>query len=293
METIIEHLIQNPIEKYIWFGLLGATIGSFLNVVIIRLPIMLKRGWQHECYDFLEITPPKEIKKQRPLNLMFPRSHCPSCLNAIKFYDNIPIISFLLLKGRCRSCQHVISWRYPMVELLTLLLTLLATYRFGISLALISALILTWALIAQSLIDLEHTFIPDDITLPILWLGLFVNMQSVFVDIHSALYGAAIGYLSLWSLYWLFKLATKKEGMGYGDFKLLAMLGAWLGVKMLPFIILCSSLLGAIVGIGLVFFKQHDKSKPIPFGPYLAIAGFIALLWGNEINYLYFYWMAP
>ena len=230
-------------------GLFGLLIGSFLNVVIIRLPRMLAHSWTVQCYEYLKQPLPAETKE--PYNLVLPRSHCPKCNHMISAIDNIPVISFLFLKGRCRHCQTPISWRYPLIEITTALLSIVVAYRFAISWQTLAALILTWSLITLTVIDLQEQLLPDDITLPLLWLGLIVNSQSFFTSLESALFGAVAGYLFLWSIYWLFKLLTHKEGMGYGDFKLLAMLGAWLGWQVLPVIILLSSVVGVVVGLTL------------------------------------------
>lgn len=264
---------------------LGLLIGSFLNVVIVRLPRMLHDSWKAQCYDYLKQPLPQETTK--PYNLVFPRSHCPHCQHMIGALDNIPILSFLFLKGRCRYCHAAISWRYPLTEAATALLSILVAYRFGVSWQAFAALILTWSLIALTLIDFAEQLLPDDITLPLLWLGLLLNSQSLFVSLPDALYGAIAGYLFLWSVYWLFKLLTHKEGMGYGDFKLLAMLGAWLGWQMLPIIILLSSIVGVIVGLSLIASKRLTRDQPIPFGPYLAMAGWLSLMGGDKLLQLY------
>ncbi len=264
---------------------LGLLIGSFLNVVIVRLPRMLHDSWTAQCYDYLKQPIPPE--KAKPYNLVFPRSHCPHCQHMISALDNIPILSFLFLKGRCRNCRAAISWRYPLTEAATALLSILVAYRFGFTWQAMAALILTWSLIALTLIDFAEQLLPDDITLPLLWLGLVLNSQSLFVSLPDALYGAIAGYLFLWGVYWLFKLLTHKEGMGYGDFKLLAMLGAWIGWQMLPIIILLSSVVGVIVGLSLIASKRLTKDQPIPFGPYLAMAGWLSLMWGDKLLQLY------
>lgn len=265
---------------------LGLLIGSFLNVVIVRLPRMMHDSWTAQCYDYLKQPLPPEQPK--PYNLVFPRSHCPHCQHMISALDNIPILSFLLLKGRCRYCNKAISWRYPLTEVATALLSILVAYRFGVTWQAFAALIFTWSLIALTLIDFREQLLPDDITLPLLWLGLLLNSQSLFVSLPDALYGAIAGYLFLWSVYWLFKLLTHKEGMGYGDFKLLAMLGAWLGWQMLPIIVLLSSIVGVIVGLSLIASKRLTRDQPIPFGPYLAMAGWLSLMAGDKLLQLYF-----
>ena len=271
---------------------LGLLIGSFLNVVIYRLPIMLEKGWKEECEAFLagdESVATSEGSGQNTerFDLSKPNSHCPHCKHAIKPWENIPVLSFILLGGKCRSCKTRISFRYPLVELLTGTLSLAVALHFGFGVEALAALVLTWSLIALSLIDYDTQLLPDVITLPLLWLGLILSLWGVFVDPATSIIGAVFGYLALWLVYQLFKLATGKEGMGFGDFKLLAVLGAWLGWKLLPAIILLSSLAGAVIGIALILLKQHNKDKPIPYGPYLAIAGWLALMWGEQINETY------
>jgi leader peptidase (prepilin peptidase)/N-methyltransferase len=265
-------------------GLLGLCVGSFLNVVIHRLPKMMEQEWQAQCAE-LRGEPQSETA---PLSLARPRSRCPHCGHGITAMENIPLISYLLiLRGKCSGCGQRISPRYPLVELLTGLLSAYVAWHFGPTLQAASALLLIWALIALAVIDLDTQLLPDSITLPLLWLGLLVNLGGGFVDLASAVLGAMTGYLALWSVYWLFKLATGKEGMGYGDFKLLAALGAWLGWQMLPAIILLSSVVGAIVGIALIVAARHGRNVPIPFGPYLAAAGAIALFWGDTLTQRY------
>lgn len=278
----------------------ASLIGSFLNVVIHRLPVMLKRGWQQECNDYLNHCHPDLFSKKQiatlnqPIdsypekyNLMYPGSACPKCGSAIKPWQNIPIFGWLMLGGKCAVCKTAIAIRYPLVECFTALLTVLLAWHFGPTLEFALASILTFCLIALSFIDLDEMLLPDQITLPLLWLGLLININGTFTDINSAIIGAAAGYLSLWSIFWGFKLLTGKEGMGYGDFKLLAVFGAWLGWQLLPLIILLSSLVGAIVGVSLIIFKRHQATNPIPFGPYIAIAGWLGLLWGEQINHWY------
>ena len=277
------------------FGLL---VGSFLNVVIFRLPIILYNGWKKDCCEFLKEHGDGETKvffsnkkedtdKVENFNLAVPRSHCPACKSPIKIWQNIPLISYLLLRGKCNNCQTPISLRYPTIELITGLLTAFLISVYGLTNEAYLAMFLTWCLICLTMIDIDHQLLPDNITLPLLWVGLIANSFSLFTDLNSALFGAALGYLSLWSVYWAFKLLTGKEGMGFGDFKLLAALGAWMGWQMLPLIILLSSLVGAIIGIGAIVALGKDKNKPIPFGPYLAIAGWIAFIWGTQITETY------
>ncbi len=267
--------------------LLGLLVGSFLNVVIYRLPLMMQREWRRECLEFLEQAQPDEEETQT-FNLLTPRSRCGHCGHAISALENIPVISWLLLGGRCKSCGTRISLQYPLVELFTALASLAVAWRFGVSEQTLAALLLTWALIAMSGIDIAHKLLPDSLTLPMLWLGILLGLFHVFVDLENSVIGAMAGYLSLWSLYIVFKLITGKEGMGHGDFKLLAMLGAWMGWKMLFVIILTSSLVGAIIGITMILLKKTSRQTQIPFGPYLAAAGWIALLWGEQLNRFYF-----
>ena len=271
---------------------LGLLVGSFLNVVIYRLPKMMERDWQDQCRDFLTndgdiATLPASDSKQEPFNLMVPASRCPHCGHKIKPWENIPVISYLFLRGKCSNCKAGISARYPVIELVTGLLSVAVIFYVGINWSGLAALVFTWSLIALTMIDFDTYLLPDDITLPLLWLGLIVNSFNTFTDLPSALWGAIAGYLVLWSVYKLFKLATGKEGMGYGDFKLLAALGAWMGWQMLPQIILLSSLVGAVIGISMIVIRGRDKNIPIPFGPYLAIAGWIAFIWGDTINQSY------
>lgn len=265
--------------------LFSLMIGSFLNVVIHRLPIMLEREWQAEYLGYF--NPETLPQQEERYNLMVPRSACPHCGHAITAMENIPLLSWLWLKGRCRECQAPISARYPLVELLTALLSLVVAATFAPGWGLLAALLLTWVLVALTFIDLDKMLLPDQLTLPLLWGGLLFNLAGGFAPLADAVIGAMAGYLVLWSLYWAFKLLTGKEGMGYGDFKLLAALGAWLGWQALPIVLLLSSLVGAFIGIGLILLRNHHQNKPIPFGPYLAIAGWIALLWGDTITRWY------
>ncbi len=266
--------------------LFGLQIGSFLNVVIYRLPLMLERSWHEQCRELTGHDADRHADSPR-FNLSTPRSHCPQCKHKLSWHENIPLFSYLLQKGRCRHCNASISLRYPSIELLTAVLSGVIVWHFGYSWQSCFALILTWSLIALSFIDIDHQLLPDDITLPVLWLGIGLSVFSIFATAHSSIIGAIAGYLTLWSVYHVFRLLTGKEGMGYGDFKLLALFGAWLGWQYLPVIILLSSLVGAIFGIGLILFRRHGRSVPIPFGPYLAIAGWVALMWGHEINSAY------
>ncbi|WP_323878164.1 prepilin peptidase [Aeromonas hydrophila] len=265
--------------------LFSLMIGSFLNVVIHRLPIMLEREWQAEYLGYF--NPETLPQQEERYNLMVPRSACPHCGHAITAMENIPLLSWLWLKGRCRACQAPISARYPLVELLTALLSLVVAATYPPGWGLLAALLLTWVLVALTFIDLDKMLLPDQLTLPLLWGGLLFNLTGGFVPLADAVIGAMAGYLVLWNLYWAFKLLTGKEGMGYGDFKLLAALGAWLGWQALPIVLLLSSLVGAFIGIGLILLRNHHQNNPIPFGPYLAIAGWIALLWGDTITRWY------
>ena len=261
-------------------ALLGLMIGSFLNVLIYRLPLMLETQWKRECHEFLSMEAPKE---QDTLNLFTPRSRCPQCLQTIRAWENIPILSFLMQKGRCRHCSAAISFRYPLVEGLTAAMTVAVVWHFGWSAQALFALPFTWTLLGLAFIDFDRQLLPDSMTQPLLWAGLLLNSQSVYVDWQSSFHGAVAGYLTLWLIYHLFRLATGKEGMGYGDFKLLAALGAWLGWQKLPLIVLLSSLAGAVLGLTLIGFELRSREQPMPFGPYLAIAGWIALLWGDSL----------
>ncbi len=261
--------------------LIGLIVGSFLNVVIHRLPIMLNKEWQQQSEAILH--PDRSPEPQPTYNLMLPRSTCPACGHTIKAWENIPVVSYLLLRGRCSGCQAAISWRYPAIEILSAVITVVIGLTYGPTLTTVAFCLFSWSLLALTMIDYDTQLLPDDITLPLLWAGLIINSFGLIVPLKQALWGAVAGYLSLWSIYWLFKLITGKEGMGYGDFKLLAALGAWLGWMKLPLIVLLSSLVGTVVALVLIISKRQERSKPIPFGPYLAIAGFIALLWGNGL----------
>ena len=266
---------------------LGLCVGSFLNVVAYRLPLMMERDWKLECHEFLQLEQPEMDPQLLSINLATPASACPNCGHKLPFWENIPVISYLFLKGQCSSCKTKISLQYPIVELLTGMTSLLAAYTFGVSLQTLAALFFTWVLIALTLIDLKKQLLPDSITLPLLWSGLFISFFDLFSDLKSSVIGAMAGYLVLWSVYHLFKLLTKKEGMGFGDFKLLAALGAWVGFSYLPQIILLSSLVGSVAGISMLLIGKTKQQQPIPFGPYLAAAGWIALLWGEAINTTY------
>ena len=269
-------------------------IGSFLNVVIFRLPKMLEQGWKKECREFLadELAKPTTQSEEELITLSTPSSSCPSCQHKIRFYENIPVISWLVLRGKCSQCRSKISLRYPLVELTTAILSVVIAAHFGVTLTTLFLLILTWGLVCLTLIDFDHMLLPDQIILPLLWLGLLVNLNGAIVPLNDSVIGAVAGYMSLFSIFWLFKLITGKEGMGHGDFKLVAVFGAWIGWQLLPLLILMASAVGAVIGISMMMFKNHQREQAIPFGPYLAIAGWITLLWGNGIwawylSYLY------
>ena len=282
--SIIDFLASHVLAFVLCVLLIGLLVGSFLNVLIYRLPKMMQRDWREQAREILEL--PVEAKTQT-FNLVLPNSQCPHCSHEIKPWENIPVISYLFLRGKCSSCKAPISLRYPLVELTCGLLSAYIAWHFGFTWQAGAMLVLTWGLLAMSLIDVDHQLLPDSLVLPLLWLGLIVNSFGLFTSLEEALWGAIGGYLSLWSVYWLFKLVTGKEGMGYGDFKLLAMLGAWGGWQVLPLTILLSSLVGAVLGLIMLRLRNAETSTPIPFGPYLAIAGWIALLWGDQITASY------
>ncbi|UZE95167.1 prepilin peptidase [Alkalimarinus alittae] len=279
----LDLFLNSPEYLYPSIFILGLIIGSFLNVVIYRIPKMLEQEWKSQCCELLEV----EGKEEPKVTLSTPNSTCPQCGHEIKPWENIPVISYLFLRGKCSSCKTTISLRYPIIELVTGILSLGVIGVLGANGAGFSALFLTWVLIALTMIDFDTQLLPDNMTLPLVWLGLIVNSYGLFVPLEEALWGAVAGYLSLWTVYHGFKLLTGKEGMGFGDFKLLAALGAWMGWQLLPVIILLSSLVGAVVGILLIAIKGRDKNIPIPFGPYLAAAGWLALLWGHDITQAY------
>jgi leader peptidase (prepilin peptidase)/N-methyltransferase len=292
MMDLIDAFRANLWFYVITLGILGLMVGSFLNVVIHRLPKMMETDWKQQCMEYLhpedaekasranQPTPPK-------YNLITPRSNCPACGHQITALENIPLLSYAVLGGKCAACKVKISARYPAVEALTGILTALLAWKFGVGAQAACAIVLVWALIALTFIDADTTLLPDDITLPLLWLGLIVNVFGVFTTLPSAVFGAVAGYLALWSVYWLFKLTTGKEGMGYGDFKLLGAIGAWLGWQMLGQVILLSAAVGAVVGVIGILLYGREKGAKIPFGPYLAAAGFLALIWGADINRWY------
>lgn len=291
--------ITTAMQSHLWFylttiGLVSLCIGSFLNVVIYRLPLMMQKEWQTECRLLLadELTSPKAKQTTSQttdtFNLVKPNSCCPKCKVAIKPWQNIPIFSWVFLKGKCATCDNPISVRYPLVEAITAILSLVVAYTFGATEQALLYIVVTWALVALTFIDIDHMLLPDQLTLPLLWLALIASVMGYTIAPSDAIIGAACGYLSLWSVFWLFKLITGKEGMGYGDFKLLAVFGALLGWQSLLTIILLSSVVGAVIGIALLSIQGKDKATPIPFGPYLAIAGWIAMLWGTQLQNSYF-----
>ncbi|WP_281423953.1 prepilin peptidase [Oceanobacter mangrovi] len=275
-------------SQLISVAVLSLLVGSFLNVVILRLPVMMFRQWKRDCLELDQLPAhPALDDLSKPFNLIKPDSHCPKCQAPVRAWQNIPVVSFLLLKGKCSGCGTRIGWRYPIVEIVTAVLSSVLIWQFPWGLPLLAMLMFTWLLIAMSVIDIDHQILPDTMTLGLLWLGLICNAFGMFTDLNSAVWGAVLGYLSLWSVFWIFKLVTGKEGMGFGDFKLLAALGAWLGFQQLLLIILLSSAVGAVVGIAGIMILGRDKNLPIPFGPYLAAAGWIAALWGQDIIGLY------
>jgi leader peptidase (prepilin peptidase)/N-methyltransferase len=275
---LTELLQASPIALGIVVAILGLCVGSFLNVVIHRLPKMMEAGWRSEC----AALEGREVIEPETYNLFTPRSRCPSCAAPITALQNVPVVSWLALRGKCASCKAPISARYPSVEILTSALSVLVAWRFGYSAALVFSLAYVWALVALTFIDFDTQLLPDDITLPLLWLGLIANAFGVFTDLRSAVFGAVGGYMILWSVYWMFRLIAKKEGMGFGDFKLLAAIGAWLGWQVLPFVIVVSAGLGAILGSLALYLSRKGADTRIPFGPYLALGGIAALIWGRE-----------
>lgn len=303
MTELFNLLQSSPLIFVSVCAILGLMVGSFLNVVIHRLPKMMERDWREQCAELAQSNDSQSdlvITSHIPIaaaptpayNLVVPRSACPHCSHAITAMENIPIISYLLLRGKCKVCGAAISPRYPIIEAVSGILCGLAAMHFGFGIPAVAAILLIWTLLALTAIDFDTMLLPDDITLPLLWLGLLFNAFGTFTDLHSAVIGAVIGYLALWSVYWLFKLTTGKEGMGYGDFKLLAALGAWFGWQMLPLILVLSSLVGAIIGISLIVLFKHGRNIPIPFGPYLAGGGLIALFWGETLTRKYLHLLA-
>ena len=285
MDPVFASLAQREWLLVLSVGIIGLLIGSFLNVVIHRLPKMMERDWHIQCAELVgeRLAPPPP----ETISLAKPRSRCPTCGHQITAFENVPVLSWLMLRGRCSACHASISPRYPIIEATTGALFAFAAIEFGYGWATAGAAILTGALVALTFIDIDTQLLPDSITLPLLWAGLLFNVFATYSDLQSAVIGAIAGYLSLWTVYWGFKLATGKEGMGYGDFKLLAALGAWLGWQMLPLIILLSSLVGAIVGVLLIVIAKRGRNVPIPFGPYLATAGLLVLFFGNDLTEAY------
>ncbi|MEE9310550.1 MAG: A24 family peptidase [Cocleimonas sp.] len=265
-------------------GLFSLLVGSFLNAAIYRIPIMLQREWREECEElFGGEADEVEHATGKEFNLFIPRSQCPTCGHMITALENIPVISYLFLGGKCSSCKTKISIQYPVIEIFTAALSVFIAWKFGVAWQTLAALVFTWALITMSLIDAKTMLLPDNLTLPLMWLGIAVNYQGLFVDLQSSVLGAMIGYLSLWTLFQVFKLITGKEGMGYGDFKILAAIGAWGGWQILPFTIFAASLLGAVFGIAWMLIQRQKESQPIPFGPWLALAGFVGFIWRDEV----------
>ena len=292
MSEIFQLLESSPIFFLTFVFVISLLVGSFLNVVIYRLPIMMERSWKTEFQDYFapQSDADQAAQPDATFNLVKPDSTCPKCQHKIRAWENIPVISWLFLKGKCSQCKNPISFRYPAVELFTALASLAIAWHFGFSMQSIAGIFLTWCLVSLIFIDIDKMLLPDQITLPLLWIGLLLSINHTFVSPVDAILGAALGYLSLWTVYWLFKLLTGKEGMGYGDFKLLAALGTFVGWQHLPIVILLSSFVGAIIGISLIVINGKDKNTHIPFGPYLAIAGWLTLLFGQNIADLYWQW---
>lgn len=274
----------NPVFFIVSALILGLLVGSFINVVIHRLPIMMERRWRHECAEMLGSA---DEQPEARFDLVAPRSRCPHCGHGISAWENIPLLSYAILRGRCRECHAPISPRYPVVELICGLMTATAAWYFGFTLATAGAMLFGWALLALTGIDIDHQLLPDDITLPLLWLGLIFNLQGTFTNLHSAVLGAIWGYLSLWLIFQAFRKLTGKEGMGFGDFKILAAIGAWLGWQLLPLVVILAAGVGAVVGISMILMRRAESQTALPFGPYLAAAGWIALFWGHDIMRAY------
>lgn len=282
------YFASHPVALLVLAGVLGLIVGSFLNVVIVRIPVMLERRWREQCHEFLgpqtsEATATGPEGGAARFDLATPASHCPHCGHRITALENVPVLSFLWLRGKCSACGRPISWRYPLVELLTALLSVVVVWHFGFTVITAGALLLTWCLIALAVIDYDTQLLPDGLTLPLLWTGLLFNLVGERVPVHAAVIGAAAGYLALWTVYQVFRLLTGKEGMGYGDFKLLAALGAWLGWQSLPLVVLLASVFGALTGGAFILLFGRDRRLPIPFGPFLCAAGWTALLWGDTL----------
>ena len=280
LETVFE---STPL-LYAGVFVFGAVIGSFLNVVILRIPPLLEYDWRCQCRELLELD---KNDNDRPPGIVIARSKCPKCGHGIKAHENIPVLSYLLLRGKCSACKARISFRYPLIELITAVLFVITIWHFGPNLQGLTALFLTALLIAMAGIDIDHQLLPDNMTIPLMWAGILISFWTVHTDLSSSVIGAIAGYLILWNVYHVFRLLTGKEGMGYGDFKLLAALGAWMGWQMLPLIVLLSSVVGAVVGLILMGTGQLKKDKPMPFGPFIAAAGWIALIWGDQITNFY------
>ena len=283
----LEILEAEPFLFVFFIALLGVCFGSFLNLVIYRLPKIMQRDWHVQCCKFLDIEDKHKEINQQKLNLFFPASHCPQCQHRLTLVENIPIISYCIQSGCCKSCNAHIPIQYLIIEILSAIAPAYIAWHFGFGLQAIFAVVLTWVLICLAAIDLKHSLLPDDLTLPFMWLGLICNMFNIFTDLYSSLIGAMLGYMVFWSIFMVFKIATGKEGLGYGDFKLLALLGAWFGWQMLPLIILLSSLTASLIGIVLIVLYGRDRQAALPFGPYLALAGWVTLLWGDELIKMY------
>ncbi len=286
MHIFVEFLQTQSIFYLFLIFLIGLAVGSFLNVVIIRLPRMIERDWREECCNLLDVNP-EDTKQKEQFNLITPSSHCPFCKQKIKIIENIPLLSYLFLKGKCSNCKEKISLRYPIIEFASAVSVCIVAHFFGVSIQAFFAICLTWALIVLSVIDLDTRYLPDDITLPLLWLGIVLNIFNIFTDINSSILGAVFGYGILWIVYFVFKLITGKIGMGHGDFKLLAVFGAWFGWQNLAPIIILSSITAILVATFLIINKSYDKNKGIPFGPYLAFAGWISMILGPYIISVY------
>ena len=299
--ALLEVLQHNAIAFYGVVAFLSLVVGSFLNVVIYRLPVMMENEWREALHEMDEpgdgqpqgegVSDANQTSTEtepETFNLSVPRSRCQNCDSLITWWQNVPVISYLMLRGKCANCKTPISARYPIIEIVTVLLSLVVAWQFGPSLQSVIGIVVTWMLIAMSMIDFDHQLLPDSLTLPMMWIGLLASLVPVFTDVRSAVFGAALGYMILWSIYQLFKLITGKEGMGFGDFKLLAGFGALLGWQLVPMIILLSSAVGAVIGISLIVIKGRDKNIPIPFGPYLAAAGWLAMLWGAPLAERYY-----
>jgi leader peptidase (prepilin peptidase)/N-methyltransferase len=283
MPETVQFLQTHPAAYYVVVATLGLCFGSFMNVVVYRLPIMIERQWQAYCEDLFGRDGDLTGKPAARFDLAKPDSHCTQCNHQIRWYENIPVVSYVFLRGCCNHCGAKISMRYPVIETATAILFVMVAIEYGVTIKAIAGMVLGFYLLAMSMIDYDKQLLPDALTLPLLWLGLLLSIWEVNVDMQSSIIGAAAGYLSLWSIYHVFRLVTGKEGMGYGDFKLLAVLGAWVGWQLLPVIILLSSFAGAVIGLSLMVLRNRHKDHPIPFGPYLAIAGWLAFMWGEEI----------